>query len=245
MPFFETRARVQHPCPFCDLSVAYPTARMSLWCNHTGEVLHVEAPDSRTKEAVLEAVRARLGIEAMFDEDGHAFTVTRTCACNPAKSVSGVAESVGMWILHPITMHGGFETYRLLAPSQEDIRAFVAGVQKLGSIEVLSHRLRERLEEVHSADMAPAHLFDGLTERQVRALVLAYENGLFNVPADADLDEIAKREGVARSTFGEHLRKAQQRLVANAYPYLKLHAGAHGGKPERVIRREGESVGGK
>lgn len=245
MPFFETRARIQHPCPFCDLSVAFPTARMALWCNRTGEVLHVEAPDGRTKDAVLEAVRERLGVEAMFDEEGHAFTVTRTCACNPAKSVSGVAESAGLWVLHPITMLGGFETYRLIAPSQEDVREFVAGVQKIGSIEILSHRPRERLDWTHSLEMAPAHLFDGLTDRQARALLLAYENGLLNVPSEAGLDDIAKREGVARSTFGEHLRKAQQRLISNAYPFLKLHAGANAARPERAARGEGGSVGGK
>lgn len=245
MPFFETRARVQHPCPFGDLSVAFPTARMALWCNHSGEVLHVEAPDARTKDAVLDAVRAKFGVEAMFEEEGNAFTITRTCACNPTKSVSGVAEGVGVWVLHPITMFGGWETYRILAASQEDLRRFVAGVQKLGTIEVLSHRTRERLEEVHSVDFHPAHLFDGLTDRQVRALLLAYENGLFNVPAEGDLDEIAKREGVARSTFGEHLRKAQQRLVSNAYPFLKLHADAQAARPERAARREDVSVGGK
>ncbi len=40
--------------------------------------------------------------------------------------------------------------------------------------------------------------------------------------ARGHLDHIAQGLGVARSTFGEHLRKAQLRLLRNSYPFLKL-----------------------
>jgi len=32
--------------------------------------------------------------------------------------------------------------------------------------------------------------------------------------------DVAERLGLSRPTFGEHLRKAQLRLLPNAYPYL-------------------------
>jgi predicted DNA binding protein len=52
--------------------------------------------------------------------------------------------------------------------------------------------------------------------------VLAFENGLLDIPAKARMDRVARGEGVSRSTFGEHLRKAQLQLIRNSYPFLKL-----------------------
>jgi predicted DNA binding protein len=246
MPFFETRVRVQHPCPFCDLSVRFPQAHMALWCNLAGEVLHVEATSPQERDAIKAAVGERLGLEGLFEEEGDAFTVTRTCKCDRSKAVSAVAERLGLWILQPITMHGGFETYRFVSSGPDEIRMFVEQARALGDVEVISHRQRARLDEVHNVDFYPAHLFDGLTERQMRAVVIAHEHGLLNVPSEASLEEVAAHEGLSRSTFGEHLRKAQQRLVANAYPFMKLHLGASAPRPQAARRpAEQGAVGGK
>jgi predicted DNA binding protein len=35
-------------------------------------------------------------------------------------------------------------------------------------------------------------------------------------------DELAKRAGVSRSTFTEHLRKAEGKVMTNFFPLLKL-----------------------
>lgn len=246
MPFFETRVRVQHPCPFCDLTVRFPDAHMALWCNFAGEVLHVEATDAPQRESIRQAVAERLGLEGLFEEEGNAFTVTRTCKCDRSKAISAVAERLGLWILQPITMHGGWETYRFISTGPEEIRQFLEQARGLGTVEVVSHRQRARLDEVHNVDFYPAHLFDGLTERQMRAVMLAHEHGLLNVPSEASLEEVAAHEGLSRSTFGEHLRKAQQRLVANAYPYMKLHLGASAPRATRAQPPlESGTVGGK
>lgn len=54
-------------------------------------------------------------------------------------------------------------------------------------------------------------------------LVKSYESGLLDVPAKAQIRDVAKREGVSKSTFGEHLQKSIHRIVQNSYPILKLH----------------------
>lgn len=43
---------------------------------------------------------------------------------------------------------------------------------------------------------------------------------------------VAGRLGLSRSTFGEHLWKAQLRLLRNAYPYLKLRRNGSEASPE-------------
>jgi len=53
-----------------------------------------------------------------------------------------------------------------------------------------------------------------LTERQHAALVRAFTTGYFEWPRDVNGDELAESMGVCRSTFHQHLRAAQKKLVA-------------------------------
>ncbi|MCI4367211.1 MAG: helix-turn-helix domain-containing protein, partial [Thermoplasmata archaeon] len=50
------------------------------------------------------------------------------------------------------------------------------------------------------------------------------EAGLFDVPSRTSWAAVARREGLSRSTFGEHLRKGQLRLLSNSYESLRSRA---------------------
>jgi len=58
-----------------------------------------------------------------------------------------------------------------------------------------------------------AHLREELTDRQHAALVRAYSGGFFEWPHEATGDDLAEAMGVCRSTFHEHLRAAQRKLI--------------------------------
>jgi predicted DNA binding protein len=70
--------------------------------------------------------------------------------------------------------------------------------------------------------VVPGLLLEGLTDKQAYVLTSAYESGLFDVPARVKMDKVAERVGLSRSTFGEHLRKAEYEVLKNLYPFLKL-----------------------
>jgi len=65
-------------------------------------------------------------------------------------------------------------------------------------------------------------LFSNLTEKQIDALVSAYSNGYFLLPRKADVKEIAFRKQVSRTTFQEHLNKAENKIMSALIPYIKL-----------------------
>jgi DNA-binding transcriptional ArsR family regulator len=52
-----------------------------------------------------------------------------------------------------------------------------------------------------------------LTERQLEVLTTAYERGYFDRPRGANATELADALGIDPSTFSEHLRAAQSKLV--------------------------------
>ncbi len=222
MPFTETRVRVQHPCPYCDLSVAYPDVEMDLWTSTRSDVFLITARSSTSLRETVRAMRETIGVRTMTVEGSSALVVTHKARWKFPPSVTGIADRHGLWPIPPTLYMGGWETYRILAPTQAALRAFVADVRKVGTVEVLSHRARDQLESVRSLASVPIHLAEGMTGRQLHILVTAIERGLFELPSKETLDSIAAREGLSRSTFGEHLRKAEMQILMNAFPFLKL-----------------------
>jgi predicted DNA binding protein len=62
----------------------------------------------------------------------------------------------------------------------------------------------------------------GLTAKQIDVLTSALERGYFESPARTSAEEMARLAGLSRSTFMEHLRKAEGKLLANVLPILRM-----------------------
>jgi PAS domain S-box-containing protein len=77
--------------------------------------------------------------------------------------------------------------------------------------DLISYRQSERRRETRPEFVA--RLRDELTDRQYAALVRAYTGGFFQWPHEATGDDLAEAMGVCRSTFHEHLRAAQRKLI--------------------------------
>jgi predicted DNA binding protein len=148
--------------------------------------------------------------------------MTRNCGCPVSTtSIEATAERHGIWPVQPSTYTGGWEHWRVFSRDQEAMRSFVAEVERNGEIELLSHRARSSLDVVDQFSAVGAQIFAGLTDRQLEVLATALEEGLLDVPARGSMDRAARRIGVSRSTYGEHLRKAVRQLVGNAAPFIK------------------------
>jgi len=77
--------------------------------------------------------------------------------------------------------------------------------------DLASYRHTERREETRPEFVA--RLRDELTDRQYAALMRAYTGGFFEWPHEATGDDLAEAMDVCRSTFHEHLRAAQRKLI--------------------------------
>lgn len=222
MPLVETVLRVQHECPFNALSIRYPEAGMALWCNRTNEVLEVVAADAGQLRDVLRTATATLKGSRVAWADGAAFAMTRRCGCDRYRSVASLADAAGVWLVPPVRYFGGRETHRVVSPGKAPVRRLVRQIERSGEVEVASCLVRERLDDLGGVGSVPSNLLEGLTDRQRRVLVSAFERGLLDLPARARMGDAAAAENLSRSTYGEHLRKAIRGIVENCYPVLKL-----------------------
>jgi len=234
MEIYDTRILVQHPCPFCDLSIAFPEADIALWCNRTNEVLQITAQGPAELKKILGTVRKTLGMRKIVRHGISVFTMTRNCTCDRYRSFGKIADEYGCWGIPPTTYNGGWETHRVLSVGKAPVRKLVSELKKTGKVKILSHRTRDLLDFIGQLSTVPVHYFEGLTDRQINTLVSAFEYGLLDVPAKNRMDIIAKKVGLSRSTYGEHLRKAVYQLLKNSYPFLKLKAEGSKHKTKKV-----------
>jgi PAS domain S-box-containing protein len=99
-------------------------------------------------------------------------------------------------------------------PRGTDTREFVETVRhRFGPVELTA--TRESTRPTRTSQEFQADLEAGLTERQSTALRLAYVGGYFAPKRRATGNELADAMGVSRSTFHQHLRAAQRKLVAD------------------------------
>src|SRR2546428_13707282 len=79
-------------------------------------------------------------------------------------------------------------------------------------------------------------LFAELTGKQVDAVLKAHRYGYYPSPRQITTESIAKGSGLSRSTYEEHLRKAENRIMGALIPYMQLFAsGAK--KPEKMLEK--------
>lgn len=223
MKFLDARVRIQHPCPFCDFSKTFPEMEMSSWCNVDNEVMQIVALDEAQMREIFAYAKDRFGARQVAGDAKAALLSTANCLCTPDNSIGVIADKYKSWAVPPTIYFGGWETHRIISHCKADLKKLANAIAKTGKIEIVSLRERDQLDMLNSLGVVPIHFFGGLTNRQLRAIVTAYENGLFEVPARTKMDRIAKAEGLSRSTYGEHLRKAMLQIVENSYPMLKLY----------------------
>ncbi|MGI0072153.1 MAG: helix-turn-helix domain-containing protein [Thermoplasmata archaeon] len=221
MTVVDARIRVHHPCPYCDISAEFPRTLLLLWCDNRRDVFLVSSPDSTELRRVVAALRASFHARPLLVDGRDALVVVPDFEWPDPPSVTGLARKAGVWVLHPVVYFDGTESYRFVAPTKSELNRLVTRLRRLGAVELLSVSDRTNLSTVRDSPVASVHFFEGLTERQARSLVAAYEGGLFDVPSRTSWDEVAGQEGLSRSTFGEHLRKGQLRLLTNSYASLK------------------------
>ncbi|MFB6155296.1 MAG: bacterio-opsin activator domain-containing protein [Haloferacaceae archaeon] len=97
-----------------------------------------------------------------------------------------------------------------------DARAIVEQLaERYDGTELVAYRETERPPETRQEFIAD--LRDRLTERQLTALQAAYLGGFYEWNRSISGDELAESMGVARSTFHQHLRAAERKLVSEFF----------------------------
>lgn len=221
MGLFEIVMKVSHDCPFGNLSRRFPSMRMSVWCNHEHDVIEMIADSEEYRVAY--GLLSRIGgiVEESFDGD-KIHLVTKKCFCTFENSIGRKIEACNMLYIAPVVYNHGWEYYRIIAFKHEDLKQLLDWFDEK---DVEYEILRKAPFEGFIASTFTLNadvLFSGLTAKQMDALVAAYNYGYYNLPRRNDVKTIAGKRRIPRTTFQEHLKKAENKLIRSIMPYMQL-----------------------
>jgi predicted DNA binding protein len=227
MTLYETALRLQHDCPLNDLSKQHPELVMSSWCNSDTDVIEIskEGVEIEQLQADVESMWRKMKVKPLrISRSGRDLAVViRHCGCNNISApVTPVFEKHRCLELQPCVYKGGWEYYRIISFSEKDARNVFATLGKYAKVEVISRRAIKSGAVKETMLVSTNALFGGLTRKQVQALVFALENGYYQVPKKVTTEEMANKLRLPRTTYEEHLRKAEGKVLRSMAPYISM-----------------------
>ncbi|MFW5903794.1 MAG: helix-turn-helix domain-containing protein [Halolamina sp.] len=221
MSLYEASFRVKHDCPYREISERHPDLTIREWYLSDCQVLEITSTETPTEELIAEIDALGTVLHQSVDDDG-LHVVTQACLCSLEESIVDRFEAHNCLYQPPTIYRRGWEHYTVIAFDEGDVRALFRDLEADREIDVLSKTAMAEQQLPHSMLAPVDRLFEDLTDRQLAALRFALESGYYEQPRGASLRELAERTAVARSTYEEHLRKAENKLLTNAGEFLRL-----------------------
>lgn len=217
---WEIAFRIKHDYPLIRMSQNHPGTKITMWCVWNQEMVHTPGD---TEDVIREVDDYMKSIGRSIEsykpaKDG--FLLTLNCSCDVNPNSWDITSRNNCVDIHPAVFLDGWGYYRVISFDEGNTKNMFRDLSALGTVELLSKK------KLHT-DALPSTVwtesfFSGMTEKQIESLVKAYDYGYYSSPREVTTSSIASSIGISRSTYEEHLRKAENRVMEAIIPYLKL-----------------------
>ncbi len=229
--------------PIGELTKAHPNLHVE--GTPVGSLLLLRcAGDAATIDEAQETLATRMVTRHQAkDADVLTFVVEAPPSESRVLARSAAADAL---LLPPLVWHDGRLQVRLLlfGELRGEVLSDILPESQLASKAVL------RGPEVERELLASGLLLPSLTRRQGQAILAALEAGYYDAPRKVTTLDVARKLGVARSTFEEHLKAAESQLVHALAPVVRMRLleeeqGPHaaGAEALRLYARFSEDLG--
>ena len=222
MTLFEVVFKITHDCPFCNISKRFPHLKMFVWCNREHEVIELILDKSDECSAVLEEMSKKEGIIEKSSDSHNTHYFVKKCFCAVEDSVGKNIDAFDLLHISPVVYQHGWEYYRIIAFKHEDLKGLMQRFESKGFKFEILRKVPFNGFIASSLTLSADALFSDLTEKQAEALLAAHRNGYYRLPKKANITDIANKKRVPRTTYQEHLKKAENKLVSSLVPYIQL-----------------------
>jgi predicted DNA binding protein len=216
-----------------------PDVRVVEWCNNQIHVMEVDCPNVETFmriEGDLKELLLWKGGRVLKKNflEGNLQLIINSCRCEKiVPNIARVIEKNSCLLMLPEVYFGGWEEYRVIGFRENDYKRLFEELSTLGPIEIVQKNVVPEKSIRDTFVISMASVFSDLTEKQVNSLLAALEFGYYQVPKKVTAEEIADRKKMPRTTFEEHLRKAEGKILRAMMPYVRMYAS----EPQRVVEK--------
>lgn len=223
-----------------DLTRRFPSTSIFIWCNRENDVLEIVVRNPEEYPLVLEEFRAcpiSRGVEEISD-DRRLYLNISECHCMDQDTIVRHIGKLDVLNIFPNMIENGWVYHRLIIFKHEALEELLKRLENTGWFYKILRKVPLDGFVASSLTMSADAILSGMTEKQMEAILTAHRHGYYNLPRLSDVQTIAAKEEVPRTTFQEHLMKAENKLVNALVPHLKLlnHASPERRRSLRVKR---------
>jgi len=226
MTHYEIAFRIRYDSPFGRFTSDHQDVSISQWCNWNKDYIEIKGQGLDRKiqsdvQRLAKGLRFKI-LRKTFAQDTLGVVFSH-CICG--KVLSPPLEEIERFNcleMQPYIFQNGSELCRVIAFSQSDIRKLFSSLESFGETEVLSRR-EVKADVVRSnLNLSSSILLGDLTAKQKRALRTALDTGYYRKPRGANAAKVANLMGIPRTSFVDHLRKAENKVLNSLHPFISL-----------------------
>lgn len=200
-----------HPMYDVLVNAPYINRATAMHWNFSGEefgIMHYIEGDITAFEKTLASIPEVLAYELAPAGNDTFYVYIRDATNKPLRNVLEVLTQSPVVVIPPIEYtEQGTVSYSVFGPSKE-IQA---------AIEKVPDPITVEITEVTGMAAVPGVLESLLSDRQRDAINAAFSLGYYEIPREAELEDIANSIGCAPSTAAEHLRRAESKLLQSFF----------------------------
>jgi predicted DNA binding protein len=201
------------PIPTADREI-----RVELWCNDHCDLVWAVGGDA---PAVVADVDDAVGVaDRMVSGEEHVVVTDGCLAARRPDNVEAYVGAHGCLLLPPLRYAGGERVCRVLALDAGGLADLYRHLLEDGHD--VTVRSKRSVNSVTGAAplLDPSGLVPDFTARQREVLLVAIEEGYYELPREVTTAEISEHVGIERRTAEDHLRRAERKLVEAIGEYL-------------------------
>jgi predicted DNA binding protein len=222
MPLFEVVFRAKYDNPLSKITIDRPSVKIFQWCNDKHDIMELVMQKKEDYGQIRNDMSKAVEIVEEIHNGANTHVITQMCTCGGPGTVQNYLGDPSLLLIPPIAYENGWEHLRLIAFKHENVKKLLSKLNRDGfEVEIIRKKPFDGYI-ASSLTLTTDALFSGLTEKQVHALLTAYAQGYFRFPRGADLQTIASKEKISRTTFLEHLKKAENKIISALIPHIQL-----------------------
>jgi predicted DNA binding protein len=222
MQAFEVQIQARIDNPIHALTEKYPSLKIWTWCNYITDIHEIAADNP---DDFNDAVNEFKSVYSILNESvisSNVRLITQNCICSEKTTIHDNIQELEILNLMPVFAANGYEYYRLIAFKHESIEELFERLDKLGFEVEIQKKLP--FEGMVSDNLITLNsLVSNLTDKQMEAIIAAYTNGYYQTPREVNVNNVAQRMRVPRTTLQEHLNKAENKLISSIIPQIQLY----------------------
>ncbi len=232
LTLYEVALKVAPKSFLVDLTRRFPSASIFIWCNRENDVIEVVVRNPEEYPLVIEEIRAHpiMDVIEEISDDRRVYLNVHECHCMEQDTIVRHIGELDILNIFPNMIESGWVYHRLIVFRHEDLAELLRRIEGWGWFYKILRKVPFDGFVASSLTLSADALFSGLTEKQMEAVLTAHRYGYYNLPRNADVQAIASKVKVPRTTFQEHLMKAENKLVTALVPHIQLFSRA---SPER------------